>query len=91
MKPVTPSQLLPVKRQPIDGEPQPAICAKKDFCRSRRRIFVTSLSTVVIDEGLHPLIAEPEYAPLLHKVVIEYGVMFLSALDKKGVILRAKS
>ncbi len=42
------------------------------------------------DEGVHPLIAEPEYARLLRNVVIEYGVMFLATLDKKGVILRAK-
>jgi len=63
---------------------------QKGFLSQQEEAFVTSLSTLVSDEGVHPLIAEPEYARLLRNVVIEYGVMFLATLDKKGVILRAK-
>jgi hypothetical protein len=46
--------------------------------------FVTSLYTLLSDESVHPLGAAPEYARLLRNVVIEYGVMFLSVLDKRG-------
>jgi hypothetical protein len=46
---------------------------------------VTSLYTLLSDESVHPLGAAPEYARLLRNVVIEYGVMFLSVLDKRGV------
>jgi hypothetical protein len=37
------------------------------------------------DTSVHPLAAEREYARLLRNVVIEYGVMFLTILDKNGV------
>jgi hypothetical protein len=47
--------------------------------------FSSSLYTVLSDESVHPLTAEREYARLLRNVVIEYGVMFLTVLDKRGV------
>lgn len=47
--------------------------------------FVTSLYTLISDESVHPLGTGPEYARLLRNVVIEYGVMFLSVLDKRGI------
>ena len=47
--------------------------------------FVLSLYTLLSDTGVHALTAEREYARLLRNVVIEYGVMFLTALDKRGV------
>ena len=47
--------------------------------------FATSLYTLLSDEGIHPLTGDREYARLLRNVVIEYGVMFLVALDKRGV------
>ena len=40
------------------------------------------------DESVHPLAATREHARLLRNVVIEYGVMFLSLLDKKGIKLK---
>jgi len=49
--------------------------------------FVASLYTLLSDESVHPLTAEREYARLLRNVVIEYGVMFLTALDKRGVTI----
>jgi hypothetical protein len=52
--------------------------------------FVTSLYTLLSDESVHALGAAPEYARLLRNVVIEYGVMFLSGLDKRDVTI-AKS
>jgi hypothetical protein len=47
--------------------------------------FSASLYTLLSDESVHPLTAEREYARLLRNVVIEYGVMFLTVLDKRGV------
>lgn len=47
--------------------------------------FSTSLYTLLSDESVHPLTADREYARLLRNVVIEYGVMFLSVLDQRGV------
>jgi hypothetical protein len=47
--------------------------------------FARGLYTLLSDEGVHPLIAEREFARLLRNVVIEYGLMFLTMLQKKGV------
>jgi hypothetical protein len=63
---------------------------QKGFLSQQEEAFVTSLYVLVSDESVHPLIAEREYARLLRSVVIEYGVMFLATLDKKGVNLRAR-
>jgi hypothetical protein len=43
------------------------------------------LYTLLSDEGVHPLIAEREFARLLRNMVIEYGVMFLTMLEKRGI------
>lgn len=50
--------------------------------------LATSLYTLISDEGVHPLIAEPEYARLLRNMVIEYGLMFLTKLSKLGIKLQ---
>ena len=47
--------------------------------------FSASLYTLLSDESVHPLTTDREYARLLRNVVIEYGVMFLTVLDKRGV------
>jgi hypothetical protein len=49
--------------------------------------FSASLYTLISDESVHPLGADREYARLLRNVVIEYGVMFLTALNKQGIKL----
>lgn len=51
----------------------------------QREAFVTSLYTLLSDESVHRLGAAPECARLLRNVVIEYGMTFLSVLDKRGV------
>jgi len=35
-------------------------------------------------KSVHPLTADREYARLLRNVTIEYGVMFLTVLDKRA-------
>lgn len=44
--------------------------------------FVTSLYTLVSDTGVHPLVAEREYARLVRNMDIEYGLLFLTRVDK---------
>jgi hypothetical protein len=44
--------------------------------------LVTSLYTLISDTGIHPPIAEREYARMLRNVVIEYGLLLLSKLDR---------
>ena len=50
--------------------------------------FARGLYTLLSDEGVHPLIAEREFARLLRNMVIEYELMFLTMLEKKGVKIR---
>jgi hypothetical protein len=44
--------------------------------------YVSALFTLLSDEGVHPIIAEKEYARLARNVVIEYALLFLRKLDK---------
>ena len=61
---------------------------KQNGCLSEKEErFAASLYTLISDKGVHPLIAEQEYARLFRNVVIEYGLMFVTALQKKGVKL----
>jgi hypothetical protein len=53
--------------------------------------FITPLYTLVSDEAVHPLIAERQYARLFRNIVIEYGLLFLSTLEKKGLSLTLSS
>lgn len=47
--------------------------------------FAASLYVLISDEGVHPLIAEREYARLARNMVIEYGLLFLQKLGKLGI------
>ncbi len=58
---------------------------QKGLYTQQHEDFATSVYRLVSDKGIHPLGAPPEYARLLRNVVIEYGVMFLSVLDQRGV------
>jgi len=53
--------------------------------------FARGLYTLLSDEGVHPLIAEREFARLLRNVAIEYGLMFLTMLQKKGIRIQPTS
>jgi hypothetical protein len=46
------------------------------------------LYTLVSDEAIHPLIAEREYARLFRNMVIEYDLLLLTTLERKGISLR---
>jgi len=47
--------------------------------------FAASLYTLISDAGVHPLVAEREYARLFRNVVIEYALLLLSKLEKLGL------
>ena len=55
------------------------------FFTEQQDKFARGLYTLLSDEGVHPLIAEREFARLLRNMVIEYGVMFLTMLEKRGI------
>jgi hypothetical protein len=60
---------------------------QQGYFTKQHETFVASLYTLLSDESVHPLTADREYARLLRNVVIEYGVMFLTVLDKRGVTI----
>ncbi len=64
-----------------------AICflRQQGIFTKQHEAFVAALYTLLSDTSVHPLTAEREYARLLRNVVIEYGVIFLTMLDKHGV------
>lgn len=57
----------------------------KGLFTTQHEAFAISLYTLMSDTSVHPLAAEREYARLLRNVVIEYGMMFLTILDKNGI------
>lgn len=59
-----------------------AFLAKGSVLTKSEEEFVTSLYRLVSDMGVHPLIAEREYARLMRNMNIEYGLLFLKRLDK---------
>lgn len=58
---------------------------RKSVFTQQHEAFAATLYTLISDTSVHPLGADREYARLLRNMVIEYGVMFLSVLDKNGV------
>lgn len=60
---------------------------QKDYFTKHHEDFSTSLYTLISDTSVHPLGADRQYARLLRGMVIEYGLMFLSSLESKGVRL----
>jgi hypothetical protein len=62
-----------------------------DVITEKEEEFISSLYTLVSDQAIHPLIAEREYARLFRNIVIEYGLLFLTSLEKKGVSLKPNS
>jgi hypothetical protein len=64
-----------------------AYLRKQGYFTIPQEKFVASLYGLLSDESVHPLTADREYARLLRNVVIEYGVMFLTMLDKRGITI----
>lgn len=66
-------------------DPTLTFLKNSNFFTAQQEKFARGLYTLLSDEGVHPLIAEKEFARLLRNMVIEYGLMFLTMLQKKGV------
>ena len=47
--------------------------------------FIAGLYTLLSDEAVHPLIAKKEAARLSRNMVVEYGLLLLTQLEKAGV------
>ena len=57
---------------------------QKDVLSKAEEGYASALYTLLSDEGVHPIIAEKEYARLARNVVIEYALLFLRKLEKLG-------
>lgn len=72
-----------------EWDPVLTFLKNKSFLSMQQEKFARGLYTLLSDEGVHPLIAEREFARLLRNMVIEYGLMFLTILEKKNIRIRA--
>jgi hypothetical protein len=68
-----------------EWDPVITFLQNKMFLTQQQAKFARGLHTLLSDEGVHALIAETEFARLLRNMVIEYGVMFLTIMEKKGI------
>jgi hypothetical protein len=68
-----------------EWDPTLTFLKNNSFLTTKQEKFARGLYTLLSDEGVHPLIAGREFARLLRNMVIEYGLMFLTMLEKKGV------
>src|SRR6266851_9656214 len=66
-------------------DPTMTFLKNSKFFTEQQEKFARGLYTLLSDEGVHPLMAEKEFARLLRNMVIEYGLMFLTMLEKKGI------
>jgi len=71
-----------------EWDPTLTFLKNNSFLSMQQDKFARGLYALLSDEGVHPLIAQREFARLLRNMVIEYGLMFLTMLDKKGVKLK---
>ena len=74
-----------------EWDPTLTFLKNNGFLTPQQDKFARGIYTLLSDEGVHSLISEQEFARLLRNVVIEYGLMFLIMLEKKGVTLRASN
>ena len=49
-------------------------------------LFASQFYTLMSDTGVHPLIAEREYARLMRNISVEYGLLLLTKLDKLAFV-----
>jgi hypothetical protein len=59
------------------------------FLTMQQDKFARGLHALLSEHGVHPLIAEREFARLLRNMSIEYALMFLTMFEKKGVKIQA--
>ena len=56
-----------------------------DVLTVKEQQFAIQFYALMSDTGVHPLVAEREYARLMRNMSIEYGLLLLTKLDKLGL------
>ena len=74
-----------------EWDPTLTFLKNKSFLSTQQDKFARGIHTLLSDEGVHALIAEREFARVLRNIVIEYGLMFLTMLQKKGITMSASN
>ncbi len=70
-----------------DWDTSTAFLRKRDYITAQQEKFARGIYSLISDEGVHPLMSERIFARVLRNVIIEYGFMFLTIMDGKGVKL----
>jgi transposase len=70
-----------------DWDMSTSFLRKHDFITSQQEKLARGIYALISDEGVHPLMSERIFARVLRNVIIEYGFMFLTIMNGKGVNL----
>ena len=70
-----------------DWDTATSFLRKHDFITTQQEKFARGIYALISDEGVHPLMSARIFARVLRNVIIEYGFMFLSIMNEKGVNL----
>jgi hypothetical protein len=68
-----------------EWNPATGYLRSKDVLTEQQEKLARGLWALLSDEGVHRIVTERESCRLSRNMTIEYGVMFLSVLEKKGV------
>jgi hypothetical protein len=70
-----------------DWDTSTSFLRKHDYITAQQEKFARGIYALISDEGVHPLMSEPVFARVLRNVIIEYGFMFLTIMNGKGLKL----
>jgi hypothetical protein len=70
-----------------DWDTSTSFLRKHDYITVQQEKFARGIYALISDQGVHPLMAERLFARVLRNVIIEYGFMFLTIMNAKGVAL----
>jgi len=68
-----------------DWDTSTSFLRKNDYITAQQEKFARGIYALISDEGVHPLMSERVFARALRNVIIEYGFMFLTIMNGKGV------
>ncbi|MGB6723573.1 MAG: hypothetical protein WBE72_22430 [Terracidiphilus sp.] len=71
-----------------DWDTSVAFLRKHGYITVQQEKFARGIYALISDEGVHPLMSERVFARVLRNVIIEYGFMFLTIMDNKGISLK---
>lgn len=70
-----------------DWDTSTAFLRKNGYITIQQEKFARGIHALISDEWVHPLMSERIFARVLRNVIIEYGFMFLTIMNEKGVVL----